>query len=183
MDFRLEVFLAVARNLSFTKASRELHISQPAITKHVQELENQYKVLLFNRQGGRIALTPEGRIFMGHAEYIIEQYKILQCEMNLCRSTVSGELKIGADGVVAKELFDKVIHSFTERFPNIRLSFVMAGTREMEEAVAHGCLHLAIIEDKGSDIGVRILPETGLSPQAEAFLTLCSINVKKHRSR
>ena len=47
MDFRLRVFLAVAGNLNFTKASKELLISQPAITKHVQELENSYKVQLF----------------------------------------------------------------------------------------------------------------------------------------
>ena len=51
MDFRLRVFLAVAANLSFTKASKELLISQPAITKHVQELENSYKVQLLLLKG------------------------------------------------------------------------------------------------------------------------------------
>ncbi|MDE6348026.1 MAG: LysR family transcriptional regulator, partial [Bacteroides sp.] len=59
-DFRLKVFQAVAKNLSFTKASQELFISQPAITKHVQELETTYQTRLFARQGSRISLTESG---------------------------------------------------------------------------------------------------------------------------
>lgn len=50
-DFRLKAFLSVAKNHSFTKASRELFVSQPAITKHIQELENCYQTRLFDRQG------------------------------------------------------------------------------------------------------------------------------------
>lgn len=56
-DFRLKVFRSVAKNLSFTKASQELFVSQPAITKHIQELEAAYQTRLFDRQGGRISLT------------------------------------------------------------------------------------------------------------------------------
>ena len=50
-DFRLRVFSSVAKNLSFTKASQELFISQPAITKHIQELETMYQTRLFERMG------------------------------------------------------------------------------------------------------------------------------------
>ena len=53
-DFRLKVFQSVAKNLSFTKASQELFVSQPAITKHIQELEAAYQTRLFDRQGSRI---------------------------------------------------------------------------------------------------------------------------------
>ena len=54
IDFRLKVFCSVARNLSFTKASKELFISQPAISKHIQELEAEYKIRLFERKGTHI---------------------------------------------------------------------------------------------------------------------------------
>ena len=50
-DFRLKVFQSVAKNLSFTKASQELFVSQPAITKHIQALEATYQTRLFDRQG------------------------------------------------------------------------------------------------------------------------------------
>lgn len=56
-DFRLRVFSCVAKNLSFTKASQELFISQPAITKHIQELETMYQTRLFERMGNKISLT------------------------------------------------------------------------------------------------------------------------------
>lgn len=56
-DFRLRVFSSVAKNLSFTKASQELFISQPAITKHIQELETMYQTRLFERMGNKILLT------------------------------------------------------------------------------------------------------------------------------
>ena len=64
-DFRLRVFSSVAKNLSFTKASQELFISQPAITKHIQELETMYyQTRLFERMGNKILLTDAGRLLL-----------------------------------------------------------------------------------------------------------------------
>ena len=60
-DFRLKAFYSVARNLSFTKASQELFVSQPAVTKHVRELESLYGVRLFDRKGNSISLTEAGQ--------------------------------------------------------------------------------------------------------------------------
>lgn len=64
IDFRLKVFCSVARNLSFTKASKELFISQPAISKHIQELEAEYKIRLFERKGTHISLTADGELLL-----------------------------------------------------------------------------------------------------------------------
>ena len=65
-DFRLKVFQSVAKNLSFTKASQELFVSQPAITKHIQELETYYQARLFDRQGSKISLTKAGELLLKH---------------------------------------------------------------------------------------------------------------------
>ena len=73
-DFRLRVFSSVAKNLSFTKASQELFISQPAITKHIQELETMYQTRLFERMGNKILLTDAGRLFLEHFEKILEDF-------------------------------------------------------------------------------------------------------------
>ena len=70
MDFRLKVFYTVAKRLSFTKAATELFITQPAISKHIQELEEQYKIKLFDRHGSKIALTTAGEIVLKHAKNI-----------------------------------------------------------------------------------------------------------------
>lgn len=64
-DFRLKVFIAAARTLSFTRAAEQLYISQPAVSKHVGELESRYKVQLFTRRGSHLELTDAGRTMLG----------------------------------------------------------------------------------------------------------------------
>ena len=82
MDFRLKVFHSVACNLSFTKASRELFISQPAISKHIHELEVQYKTPLFERTGSQIRLTRAGELLFSHTHSLFASYRQLDFEMN-----------------------------------------------------------------------------------------------------
>lgn len=94
-DFRLKVFQSVAKNLSFTKASQELFVSQPAITKHIQELETCYQTRLFERQGSKISLTEAGELLLKHSEKILDDYKQLEYEMHLLHDEYIGELKLG----------------------------------------------------------------------------------------
>lgn len=100
-DFRLRVFSCVAKNLSFTKASQELFISQPAITKHIQELETMYQTRLFERMGNKISLTDAGRLLLEHCEKILEEYGRLEYEMNLLRNEHIGKLRLGASTTIA----------------------------------------------------------------------------------
>ena len=76
-DFRLKVFQSVAKNLSFTKASQELFVSQPAITKHIQELESTYQARLFDRQGSKISLTEAGIPFCLDRSYSLIIFQLL----------------------------------------------------------------------------------------------------------
>ena len=82
-DFRLKVFYSVAKNLSFTKASQELFVSQPAITKHIRELESLYQTRLFNRLGNTISLTESGNVLLEHCERILAEYRKLEYDMHL----------------------------------------------------------------------------------------------------
>lgn len=77
IDIRLKVFRSVAINRSFTKASQELFISQPAISKHIQELEKEYNVRLFDRMGTHIQLTTAGEKLLTHANKILKDIKDL----------------------------------------------------------------------------------------------------------
>lgn len=78
-DFRLKVFYIAAKNLSFTKAAKELFVSQPAITKHIQELETAYQARLFDRTGNKLALTPAGKLLLSHCETILSDYRNTKC--------------------------------------------------------------------------------------------------------
>lgn len=95
-DFRLRVFITAAKTLNFTKCAEQLFISQPAVSKHIGELESRYKVQLFERSGSRLALTEAGRVMLEHAERIADGYRRLQYEMDLFTDRLGGELKVGA---------------------------------------------------------------------------------------
>ena len=146
MDFRLNVFVEVARHLSFTKAARELFISQPAITKHIQELENIYKVQLFNRIGGKISLTPQGEIFLKHANEILAQYKLLANEMELVTEQFSGELKIGASTTIAQYLIAPLLADFIVRFPQVKVSLFTGNSEHIEDALENKKIDIGLVE-------------------------------------
>ena len=74
-DFKLRIFLTLARECSFTKAAIALDITQPAVSQNIADLEKSLGTKLFERSRGEVALTPAGEIFKGYAESILEQYK------------------------------------------------------------------------------------------------------------
>ena len=118
-DFRLKVFQSVAKNLSFTKASQELFVSQPAITKHIQELESTYQARLFDRQGSKISLTEAGKLLLEHCGRILEDYKRLEYEMHLLHNEYTGELRLGASTTIAQYVLPPLLASYN---PQIQIS-------------------------------------------------------------
>ena len=99
-DFRLKVFIAAARTLSFTRAAEQLYISQPAVSKHVGELESRYKVQLFTRRGSHLELTDAGRTMLEAAGRLLDDYRRLEYEMSLCADQTGGELRLDRKSVV-----------------------------------------------------------------------------------
>ena len=112
-DFRLRVFITAAKTLNFTKCAEQLYISQPAVSKHIGELESRYKVQLFERSGSRLALTEAGRVMLEHAERIADGYRRLQYEMDLFTDRLGGELKVGASTTIAQYVLPQVLARFT----------------------------------------------------------------------
>ena len=112
MDFRLKVFHSVACNLSFTKASRELFISQPAISKHIHELEVQYKTPLFERTGSQIRLTRAGELLFSHTHSLLASYRQLDFEMNLLTNNFLGDLHLGASTTISQYVLPPVLALF-----------------------------------------------------------------------
>ena len=165
-DFRLKVFQSVARNLSFTKASQELFISQPAITKHIQELESTYQTRLFDRQGGKISLTESGQLLLEHCERILEEYRKLEYEMHLLHNQYTGELRLGASTTIAQYVLPPMLGTFISKFPQEELSVLNGNTREMEAALQEHRIDLAMVE------GVTRLPNLRYTPFLEDELVV-----------
>lgn len=157
-DFRLKVFLSVAKNLSFTKASRELFITQPAITKHIRELETTYGIRLFERQGNRITLTNAGRVMQEHCERILDDYKRLAYEMNLLQNHYAGELRLGASTTIAQYVLPPILGAFIRKFPQVELSLLNGNSREVEEALRQHRIDVGLVE------GIYRMPNLKYTP-------------------
>ena len=145
-DFRLKVFQSVAKNLSFTKASQELFVSQPAITKHIQELEACYQARLFDRQGNKISLTEAGKLLLEHSERILDAYKRLEYEMHLLHGDYIGELKLGASTTIAQYVLPPLLGNFIRKFPQVNLSLLNGNSREIETALQEHRIDLGLVE-------------------------------------
>lgn len=146
IDFRLKVFRSVALNLSFTKASQELFISQPAISKHIQELEGEFHTRLFNRMGNKISLTHTGQLLLDHCETILKDYQKLDFEMNALRNKYSGELRIGASTTIAQYVLPTILAAFIEQYPQLSVSLLNGNSREVEAALQEGRIDLGMVE-------------------------------------
>ncbi len=136
----------MATQLSFTKAAGELFISQPAITKHIQELEKEYGVRLFDRIGNRIQLTRAGQLLLDHACKIIDAYHNLDFDMKKLSKKSEGELRIGASTTISQYVLPEMIAKFRERYPDIRLTLLSGNSHEIEEALETGRIDLGMIE-------------------------------------
>lgn len=145
-DFRLKVFIAAARTLSFTRAAEQLYISQPAVSKHVGELESRYKVQLFTRRGSRLELTDAGRTMLEAAERLADDYRRLEYEMSLCASLTEGELRLGASTTIAQYLLPPILARFTTRFPGVRVSLLSGNSSEVEQALGEQAVDLGMVE-------------------------------------
>ena len=176
-DFRLKVFHSVAQNLSFTKASQELFISQPAITKHIQELESTYQTRLFDRQGGKISLTESGQLLLEHCERILDEYRKLEYEMHLLNNEYTGELRLGASTTIAQYFLPQILAEFTNRYPNLHLSMTSANTQAIEHALLCHDIDLGLVE------GIVRLPELKIRAVTERRTGGCSPQIQPASGR
>lgn len=146
IDIRLKVFRSVAHNLSFTAASKELFISQPAISKHIQEIENEFHTQLFNRMGNRITLTPAGELLLKHSEKIVMDYAKMEFDMNALRQKFSGELRIGASTTIAQYVLPEILAAFIKRYPQIEVITVSGNSHDVEAELISGKIDIGMVE-------------------------------------
>lgn len=145
-DFRLKVFITAARTLSFTRAAGQLDISQPAVSKHVAELETRYGLQLFTRRGSRLELTDAGRTLLDAAERLADDYRRLEYEMSLCTGQTEGELRLGASTTIAQYLLPPLLARFTTRFPQVRVSLLSGNSGQVEQALGDHAIDLGLVE-------------------------------------
>jgi DNA-binding transcriptional LysR family regulator len=118
---QLEIFLAVAQHLHFTRAAESLYITQPSVSAAIQNLEDQYTIKLFHRIGRRIELTDAGRLLQQEAEKIFRQVKLTESGLQELNDLQKGELRLGASQTIGSYWLTHFISQFKQQHPGIRV--------------------------------------------------------------
>ncbi len=145
-DRRLQVFHAVAKHLSFTKAAEALFMTQPAVTFQIKQLEEHFNTRLFERGHGRISITPAGLLVLDYAERILALSAELDTRLKEMTGEIAGLLLIGASTTVAEFLLPKVLGEFKSKHPKVMPRLFVANSETVESRVAAHTLDIGFIE-------------------------------------
>ncbi|HWS22936.1 MAG TPA: LysR family transcriptional regulator [Anaerolineales bacterium] len=119
---RLNVFLHVADSLSFSIAAQQLHLSQPTVSKHINELEKEINANLFERSPGGVQLTEAGQTLVPLARKMVRDNLDLQNMMGAIDHEVSGHLNIACSTTAGKYILPQLAARFRQRNPGVRIS-------------------------------------------------------------
>ena len=140
-DRRLQVFHAVAKHGSFTRAAEHLHMTQPAVTFQIKQLEEHFDTRLLDRGHGKITLTPAGELVLAYAERILGLSAELDSRVSELTDELAGQLKIGTSTTIAAYWLPELLEGFKRRYP------VVVGTSKLtEDRVAARDLDIGLIE-------------------------------------
>ena len=146
MELRvLQYFLAVTKAKSISGAARLLHLSQPTLSRQLQELEQELGKTLFIRSNRNITLTEEGLILRKRAEEIIELMQKTQNEITASDTNISGEIYMGAGESQCVRPLIQAIQNLRKKYPQIRLHIISGDKTAVLEDLEHGLIDFALL--------------------------------------
>ena len=166
MNFHhLQVFFVVAKRLSYSRAAKELYISQPAVSRHVQSLEKDLGAKLLGQTGNRVYVTDAGRVVFDYAQRVFGLTDEAKRALAELEGLQRGYLKLGASSTPGAYLLPQVVALFRERYPGIEVSLDIGNSQQIEEKVLRNELDVGVV-------GARFLPELHVQPYARDVLVL-----------
>jgi len=154
---QLEVFLAVARERSFSRAAQKIHLSQPTLSEHVRELEKELGRPLFVRRGRVIALTEAGRVFEPRAVRAVAAVEDARRAVVELDGLVRGSLLVGASTTPGIYVLPAIVAAFRQRHPGVEIALRIGNSRVIEERIRANELDLGVVGGHGLMPGERCL--------------------------
>ena len=151
MKTKLHIFKIVANHLSFTKAAEQLFISQPAVSKTVRNLEEEYKVTLFLRKRNSIELTNEGKAFLIYTNKILAIFSEMENQFLYKKKAFPNLINFGVSTTLANYIIPKVIAKFRVQFPETNFKISSKNSEDIEELILNQELDFGITEGKNTN--------------------------------
>lgn len=141
----LKIFLSVCESCcNTTKAAEELHMTQPAVSLAIKELEQNYGVILFDRIGRRLKITEAGQRLMEYSSHIISLFDDMEKGMKNWDSF--GMIRIGSSITIGSQFLPNYVKAFYNRFPGTEINAVIGPSELLEQQIINNELDLALIE-------------------------------------
>lgn len=156
------VFYVVAKNKHMTKASEELHISQPAISQSIKKLEEQLGGTLFLRSNKGIELTEEGKMFYEYVKGALELINSAENEFTSFKDLSKGEIKIGCSTTLTKLILLDAIKEFHLKYPNVNIIITNGLTTDLINDLKLGKLDFIIFNEgniKETSLNLKLIKE------------------------
>lgn len=146
MELRhLRYFIAVAEGENVSRAALKLHVSQPALSRQVHDLEREIGFGLFERGAKSLRLTEAGRVFLSEARAVIERAEEAVRNARAVAEGIRGEIHVGYAPSLTLQILPKALRAFQARLPNVRVALHDLSTEEMLSLLREGVLHVALV--------------------------------------
>jgi DNA-binding transcriptional LysR family regulator len=154
----LKVFISVFKNRSFSRASEELHLTQPTISDHIKTLEEELVCKLFDRLGRTIIPTKEAGVLYSHAMEIIEKANTIKEVIGQTKKEIKGELIIGASTIPGTYLMPHIMAEFQKRYPSVSFQILVSDSRDIVEKVSRHELLMGAVGAKITNTQINYTP-------------------------
>lgn len=158
MDQALYVFITVAEQQNFTRAAEMLHMTQPAVSNHIQSLERSLNIKLLERTNKYVRLNKAGEIVYHHAKDILNLHTRMNNLLDDLKNTVSGTLSIGASYTYGEYVLPYKLSTLLQSFPLLNPNITIRNTNEIVDLLIHHKIDVGIIEGHIANQRLKIIP-------------------------
>lgn len=142
----LRIFITVYQKESITRAADDLHMTQPAVSLAIKELESHYQIRLFDRIGKRIYITEQGKWLYEYALHIVSLFDEMEERVKTWNN--KGGLRVGSSITIGNFLLPKLVGEFQKQYPNIEVSVFIHNTDTVERKLLDNQIDFALVEGK-----------------------------------
>ena len=151
-------FITVTKLQNVTRASEEIHLTQPAVSKQIKLLEGNYGVKLFERINKKLILTEEGKLLLDYAQRIISLYNESLESLNEKDRQLKGTLKIVANLTLGVYILPKLIKPFCNIYPDLTIEMYLDNSEHITNAIKHGDVNFGFVGRKPKDPLIVVHP-------------------------
>lgn len=151
----LQVFIAAAETENFSAAAQRLHLSQPAVSQHIQGLEQRLGAVLFDRSGRRIKLSATGAALLPFVQEVMRAHKQLEEAAMACAGEVIGHLTIASSATSARYVLPRLLAYYREQYPLVRATVLVRPQAQVLEGLMTGEIDLGVLYERTSRNGLR----------------------------